>query len=73
MSKLKRLLTLREVCDLFKITRRTLGRWREEGRFACRTVRVGRRRLFDEDDVKALIESHAEKLPVRKRGRRLHD
>lgn len=46
-----RYMTTEEVCALYKVTVRTVYRWRQRGHL--HGVKVGRRVLFDRDEVEA--------------------
>lgn len=46
-----RYMTTEEVCALYRVTRRSVYRWRAAGKL--RGVKVGRRVLFDRDEVEA--------------------
>ena len=46
-----RVLTTEEVCALYRVTRRSVYRWRAAGKL--HGVKVGRRVLFDRDEVEA--------------------
>ena len=46
-------LTTEEVCNLYRVSRRTVYRWQQEGRL--HGTKAGRRLLFDPSEVMALL------------------
>lgn len=56
----ERMLTTKEVADLLCITRRTLNRWIHLGKVP-KPINIGRKNLWKEADIKALIEDASSK------------
>ena len=52
-SAFPRLLTVREVCEIFRRTDRTIRRWVQDGRLT--PVRIGRSVFFREGEVLSLL------------------
>jgi predicted DNA-binding transcriptional regulator AlpA len=57
---LEGLLTTAEVCEAFKITRRTLFRWRDELDFPDPMVINGRSRRYSQKDIEFWLEYQKE-------------
>lgn len=51
------LLTTKEICEIYKISRNTVDRWRREKGLPY--IRVGSGIRFKEEDVKEWIEKHS--------------
>lgn len=51
----KDLMTTEELCELLHVTRKTIYRWRMDGKL--KAYRVGRQNLYAREDVEAFVRS----------------
>ncbi len=59
----QRVWTLEELCEYFRVSSKTISRWREHGLVARRFVIQGRKRIgFLQSSVDRFIEAHAERV-----------